>query len=57
VPTIGSMVLKPGETTTLSMDILMHGDMGGKHDFRVHLVTNDPTQPDSELVVLSNWVE
>lgn len=34
----------------------MHGDMGGPHDFRVQLVTNDPTQPNKELTVLSNWV-
>jgi hypothetical protein len=31
------MVLKPGQKTTLSMQFMMHGDMGGKHDFRVHL--------------------
>jgi len=50
------MVLKPGQTTTLSMDFMMHGDMGGMHDFRVHLVSNDPQNPDFTLTVLSNWV-
>ncbi len=50
------MVLKPGETTTLSMQFLMHGDMGGPHDFRVHLLTNDPAQSDRTLTVLSDWV-
>jgi hypothetical protein len=50
------MVLNPGESTTISMEFMMHGDMGGPHDFRVHLETNDPVQPNSELVVLSNWV-
>ena len=34
----------------------MHGDMGGRHDFRVHFATNDPAQPSPELQVLSNWV-
>ncbi len=51
------MALKPGETTTLSLRFIMHGDMGGMHDFRVHLATNDPQQPQVELTVLSNWVE
>ena len=51
------MVLQPGEKTTVSMSFMMHGDMGGAHDFRVHLQTNDPQQPDKTLQVLSNWVE
>jgi hypothetical protein len=34
----------------------MHAGMGGPHDFRVHLQTNDPERPERELVVLSNWV-
>jgi hypothetical protein len=47
----------PGQKTTLSMSFMMHGDMGGKHNFRVHLPTNDPKQPDKTLTVLSNWVQ
>jgi hypothetical protein len=50
------MVLKPGENTTLSMEFMMHAGMEGKHDFRVHLLSNDPQQPDRILTVLSNWV-
>jgi hypothetical protein len=50
------MVLQPGESTTLSLEFIMHGDMGGPHDFRVHLPTNDPKAAERELVVLSNWV-
>jgi hypothetical protein len=50
------MVLKPGEHTTLSMQFMMHGGMGGRHNFRVHLPTNDPAQADQTLSVLSNWV-
>jgi hypothetical protein len=49
------MAIKPGESTTLTLEFMMHGEMGGKHDFRVHLPTNDPTQPDLILTVLSNW--
>jgi hypothetical protein len=50
------MVLKPGQTTTVSMSFMMHEGMEGFHDFRLHLKTNDPVQPDRQLVVLSNWV-
>lgn len=57
MPTIGSMVLQPGESTELSMKFLMHGNMGGLHDFRVHVPTNDPSNPDKVLTVLSNWVQ
>ncbi len=50
------MTLNPGESTTLSMEFMMHGDMGGMHDFRVHISSNDPKRPQYELAVLSNWV-
>jgi len=50
------MVLKPGETTTISMQFMMHGDMGGPHNFRLHLPTNDPLTSDQSAIVLSNWV-
>ncbi|HEX7974788.1 MAG TPA: hypothetical protein VF498_10295 [Anaerolineales bacterium] len=49
------MVIQPGATTTLSMQFMMHEGMDGKHDFRVHLPSNDPKQPDHTLKVLSNW--
>jgi hypothetical protein len=50
------MVINPGEQTFLTMEFMMHGEMGGKHLFRVHLLTNDPVQSDKTLSVLSNWV-
>jgi len=50
------MALKPGESTTLSMQFMMHEGMDGMHDFRVHLLSNDPQQADRTLTVLSNWV-
>jgi len=51
------MVLQPGESTTISSSVfMMHAGMEGKHDFRLHLVTNDPTQADKEVQILSNWV-
>jgi hypothetical protein len=50
------MALRPGESTTLSMQFTMHEGMDGMHDFRIHLPNNDPQQPDRTLTVLSNWV-
>jgi hypothetical protein len=51
------MVLQPGESTTITSSVfMMHAGMDGYHDFRVHLVTNDPVQPAKEVQVLSNWV-
>jgi len=50
------MALKPGASTTVRMEFQMHGDMGGYHDFRLHLPTNDPQQPDRTVAVLANWV-
>jgi hypothetical protein len=55
VPTIGSMVINPGQKTTVAMSFMMHGNMGGLHDFRLHLPTNDPKQADKTVQVLSNW--
>ncbi len=50
------MTLNSGQKTSLSMQFMMHGDMGGPHNFRVHLKTNDPAKPDFTVTVLSNWV-
>ncbi len=50
------MVLQPGQSTTVSLEFLMHGNMGGKHNFQVHIKTNDPQQPDYKVAVLSNWI-
>jgi len=37
------------------MEFVMHAGMEGPHDFRVKVITNDPTKPETELVVLSDW--
>ena len=50
------MVLQPGESTKLDMQFMMHGSMGGKHDFRVHIKSDDPKGSDRTVEVLSNWV-
>lgn len=41
----------------MSLSFNMHGNMGGPHEFRVHLRTNDPEQPVKYLTILSNWAE
>jgi hypothetical protein len=54
--TVGSMALKPGESTYLKTpDFMMHEGMDGKHDFAIHLKTNDPENPDFLVHVLSDW--
>jgi hypothetical protein len=51
------MVLKPGESTTVKSSVfMMHEGMDGPHDYGVHLKTNDPSQPDFVVHVLSNWM-
>jgi hypothetical protein len=50
------MALAPGESTTLFIQFTMHEGMGGLHDFRVHISSNDPQQPERTLTVLSDWV-
>ena len=53
---IGKMSLRPGETTRVtSVVFYMHPGMDGRHNFAVHLKTNDPIQPDMVVSVLSNW--
>ncbi len=34
----------------------MHEGMGGKHVFAIKVATNDPTQPEKELMIYSNFV-
>jgi hypothetical protein len=38
------------------MEFMMHEGMGGPHDFRLHLLTNDPANMNRELAIISNWV-
>ena len=54
--TISSTRLNPGEEATISTRFMMHGNMGGKHDFLAHVLTDDPLEPDKQVHILSNWV-
>ncbi len=56
--TAGSMTLKPGESTMVTSSVfMMHPGMDGKHNYAVHLLSNDSQQPDVVVNVLSNWSE
>jgi hypothetical protein len=35
---------------------MMHEGMEGPHDFRVHILTNDPQLPEQQVTIRSNWV-
>lgn len=51
------MEILPGQSTTVtSTPFAMNAEMGGPHDFAIHLQTNDPAQPDLVVHVLSDWV-
>lgn len=52
---ISTKRLRPGEIATVSMTYTMHPGMDGPHDLRIHLLTNDPENPEFELTALSNW--
>jgi hypothetical protein len=49
------MVLQPGDSTRVDMQFMMHEGMDGKHDFRVHIPSNDPQQKDKTVEILSDW--
>jgi hypothetical protein len=46
----------PGDEATITVRFTMHDGMEGQHEFRVHLRTNDPAQPDKQLTIRSNWI-
>ena len=50
------MTLNPGQKTLLTMQFMMHGDMGGKHNFRVHIGNNDTAGSLQSVTILSNWL-
>lgn len=53
---IGSMTLNPGQSTYVQTpEFMMHEGMDGKHDFAIHLETNDPVNPELLVHVLSDW--
>ncbi len=55
--TLSQKFLNPGDVAIVSMNFSMHKGMDGEHEFRVHVRTTDPDNPEQEVVVLSNWVQ
>jgi hypothetical protein len=53
---LGATTLRPGEETSVTLRFMMHEGMDGPHDFRVHVVTNDPANPEQQVAIRSNWV-
>lgn len=53
---VDAYALRPGQETTVTVRFTMHEGMGGPHDFRLHITTNDPDQPVQTVVIRSNWV-
>lgn len=54
---VSSTTIQPGEEATIALRFTMHEGMGGQHEFRIHVRTNDPSQPEIPLTVLSVWGE
>jgi len=48
--------INPGGTATVTVTFAMHEGMGGQHEFLVHLLTNDPSQSETQLRIFSNWI-
>ena len=55
--TVVAMVDVTGRYVIRELSTTSSTKIGGKHRFRVHLRTNDPTQPEKTLDVLSNCIE
>ena len=54
--TVGNRALRSGEMTTIRTRFTMHPGMDGPHEFWVHVVTNDPEEPNKILKIFSNWI-
>ena len=53
---VGKMSLDPGQSTYVETpEFMMHAGMDGKHDFAIHMKTNDPSNPELLVHVLSDW--
>ena len=53
---VSSYGIRPGQEATITVKFTMHEGMGGPHDFRLHINTNDPDEPVQTITILSDWV-
>ena len=49
------MALAPGETGTLHVATRMPDGMGGPHDFRITVESNDLTSPETVITVIADF--
>jgi hypothetical protein len=56
IASITARTIYPGDEATVSMSFMMDGDMIGQHEFLAHIMTDDPTEPDKQVRILSNWL-
>lgn len=56
-PELSAVTIRPGGTATITIRFMMHEGMDGPHDYRIQVKTNDPANPITELVAISNWVQ
>gem|GEM_PF-2916293 len=55
--TVGSTVVKPGQSTSFTFPYHMGPGMGGPHHFQVKITTNDPDQKTLVFDVFANSIE
>jgi len=53
---VGSTTIEPGESTTVTVSMLMHKGMGGQHLFEVTIKSNDPSPAVSKVSVRANYI-
>ena len=53
---VSAQTLHPGDEALVRLSFSMHEGMDGPHDFRLHIRSTDPAQPETEITILSNWV-
>ncbi len=53
---VSTKTLFPGDEALVQLSFSMHEGMDGPHDFRLHIRSTDPAQPESEITILSDWV-
>jgi len=53
---VSARTLFPGDEALVRLSFSMHEGMDGPHDFRLHIRSTDPAQPESEITILSDWV-
>jgi hypothetical protein len=54
---VGSTTIAPGESTTVTVSMLMHKGMGGMHLFEVTVNSNDPAPAADKVSLRANYID